>query len=43
MKSTGIHWESPHAALDRVGIRAKVVNARHIKTVPGRKSDVSDA
>jgi hypothetical protein len=26
-----------------VGIRAKVVNARHVKNVPGRKTDVGDA
>jgi len=25
------------------GIRAKVVNARHVKNVPGRKTDVGDA
>jgi len=26
-----------------VGIAAWVVNARHVKTVPGRKTDVADA
>lgn len=29
--------------LETVGIRAKVVNARHVKNVPGRKTDISDA
>ena len=43
MESTGIFWKSPYVALEAVGIRAKVVNARHIKNVPGRKTDVSDA
>jgi transposase len=43
MESTGIYWKSPYAALERVGIRAWVVNARHVKTVPGRKTDVADA
>lgn len=43
MESTGIYWKSPYAALEAVGIRAKVVNARHVKKVPGRKTDVSDA
>jgi len=43
MESTGIYWKSPYAALEAVGIRAKVVNARHVKNVPGRKTDVSDA
>lgn len=43
MESTGIYWKSPYAALEGVGIRAKVVNARHVKQVPGRKTDVGDA
>ena len=43
MESTGIYWKSPHAALEQVGIVATVVNARHVKTVPGRKTDWADA
>jgi transposase len=43
MESTGIYWKSPSAALERAGIRALVVNARHVKQVPGRKTDVGDA
>ena len=43
MESTGIYWKSPYAVLETVGIRAKVVNARHVKNVPGRKTDISDA
>lgn len=43
MESTGIYWKSPYAALEAVGIGAKVVNARHVKNVPGRKTDVGDA
>jgi len=43
MARTGIYWKSPYAALEAVGIRAKVVNARHVKNVPGRKTDVGDA
>lgn len=43
MESTGIYWKSPYAALESVGIAAWVVNARHVKTVPGRKTDVADA
>lgn len=43
MESTGINWKSPYAALERVGILAKVVNARHFQTVPGHKTDVGDA
>ena len=43
MESTGIYWKSPYAALEQVGIRALVVNAQHVKKVPGRKTDTSDA
>ncbi len=43
MESTGIYWKSPYAALEAVGIRAQVVNARHVKHVPGRKTDIGDA
>jgi len=43
MESTGIYWKSPYAALEVAGIRAWVVNARHVKNVPGRKTDVGDA
>jgi transposase len=43
MESTGIYWKSPYAYLERLGIRALVVNAQHVKTVPGRKTDVADA
>uniref|UniRef100_E6QR55 Transposase of ISCARN97, IS110 family n=1 Tax=mine drainage metagenome TaxID=410659 RepID=E6QR55_9ZZZZ len=43
MESTGIYWKSPYAALEAVGIYGMVVNARHVKNVPGRKTDVGDA
>jgi transposase len=43
MESTGIYWKSPYAALEQAGIRALVVNARHVKRVPGRKTDIADA
>lgn len=43
MESTGIYWKSPYAALEKAGVRALVVNAQHVKNVPGRKTDVNDA
>lgn len=43
MESTGVYWRSPYVALERVGIIPLVVNARHVKHVPGRKTDVSDS
>lgn len=43
MESTGIYWKSPFAALEAVGLRPYVVNSRHVKNVPGRKTDICDA
>lgn len=43
MESTGIYWKSPYAALEQAGLRILVVNAKHVKNVPGRKTDVGDA
>ena len=43
MESTGIYWKNIYAALEKVGLRVSVVNARHVKQVPGRKTDVKDS
>ena len=43
MESTGIYWKSPYAALEKHGLKIDVVNARHVKQVPGRKTDLLDA
>jgi transposase len=43
MESTGIYWKSLYAHLERGGIETWVVNAHHIKHVPGRKTDLGDA
>jgi transposase len=43
MESTGIYWKSPYAALEQHGIRALLVNPQHVKKVPGRKTDITDA
>lgn len=43
MESTGIYWKSPYSALEKYGLRLEVVNARHVKQVPGRKTDIADA
>jgi len=41
MESTGVYWKPVHAALEDYCI-VVVANARHIKNVPGRKTDVKD-
>jgi transposase len=43
MESTGIYWKSVYEALERKEVKACVVNARHVKNVPGRKTDVQDS
>lgn len=43
MESTGIYWKSPFAALEAAGLKPLVVNAKHVKNVPGRKTDIGDA
>lgn len=43
MESTGIYWKSPYVALEWHGLKLAVVNARHVKQVPGRKTDINDA
>jgi transposase len=42
MESTGVYWIAPHEILEEAGIGVCLVNSRHVKHVPGRKSDVSD-
>jgi transposase len=43
MESTGSFWKPVYNLLEMEGIKTLVVNAQHIKTVPGRKTDVKDA
>jgi transposase len=42
MESTGIYWIPVFEILESHGLEVKLVNARHVKNVPGRKSDVLD-
>jgi transposase len=42
MESTGIYWVPFFEKLEKAGIQAVLVNASHIKNVPGRKTDVKD-
>src|SRR5262245_40881632 len=39
MESTGVFWIPIYELLEQHGITPYLVNARHVKTVPGRKSD----
>ncbi len=42
MESTGVYWIPFFQILEAQGFQVLLVNARHVKNVPGRKSDVSD-
>ena len=42
MESTGVFWIPVYELLQAQGFAVYLVNARHIKNVPGRKSDVQD-
>lgn len=43
MESTGVYWKPIYNVLEDQGMELLVVNARHVKAVPGRKTDVKDA
>jgi len=42
MEATGVYWIPIYEILETRGFEVLLVNARHLKNVPGRKSDVSD-
>jgi transposase len=43
MESTGVYWIPLFQVLEARGFEVFLVNARHYKNVPGRKTDVCDA
>src|SRR6266705_2584894 len=40
MESTGVFWQPIYNLLEDAGLEVLVANARHVKAVPGRKTDV---
>ena len=42
LESTGVYWIPVYEILEARGLQVSVVNARHVKNVPGRKSDIQD-
>ena len=42
MKSTGVYWLPVFQILEARGFDVVLVNARHVRSVPGRKTDVAD-
>ncbi|MFZ6186095.1 IS110 family transposase [Nannocystis pusilla] len=43
MESTGVYWIPVFEILEARGLEVLLVNASHVKNVPGRKSDFNDA
>ena len=42
IESTGVYWKSPYYLLEDV-MQVWLLNARHMRNIPGRKTDVADA
>jgi transposase len=42
MESTGVDWIPLYQILEQRGFEVYLVNAHYLKSVPGRKSNVSD-
>jgi transposase len=42
LESTGVYWIPLFQILERAGLEVVLVNARHCKNLPGRKTDVQD-
>ncbi len=42
MEATGVYWMYLYEALEAAGIEVLVVNGRHVRNLPGRKTDMSD-
>jgi transposase len=42
LESTGVYWIPVYEVLEGRGFQVSLVNARHLKHVPGRKSDLKD-
>ena len=43
MQSTGVYWIPLYEILEQRGFEVYLVNARHTKNLPGRKSDVQES
>lgn len=43
IEATGVYWMGPYESLEEAGIEVCLVNARHLKNVKGRKTDLGDA
>lgn len=42
MEATGVYWLCAYEILEAAGLKVYVVNGRHVKNLPGRKTDMLD-
>jgi transposase len=43
MESTGVYWKPIYNIFELLGLDTIIVNPRHMKNLPGRKTDIKDA
>lgn len=42
MEATGVYWLYAYSVLEAAGLEVIVVNGRHVRNLPGRKTDMAD-
>jgi len=42
MEATGVYWLCPYEVLAKAGMQVVMVNGKHVKNLPGRKTDMKD-
>lgn len=42
MEATGVYWLCPYDVLEKAGLQVVMVNGKHVKNAPGRKTDMQD-
>lgn len=42
MEATGVYWLYAYTVLEAAGLEVVVVNGRHVRNLPGRKTDIAD-
>lgn len=43
MEATGVYWLYAYTVLEAAGLEVVVVNGRHVRNLPGRKTDMADS
>jgi transposase len=42
LEATGVYWLCAYEVLESAGMEVLVVNGKHVKNLPGRKTDLKD-